>query len=163
MISATSLRAAPARSRHQPSGREPMTLLPSTKTLECAVWIMRCSVSVMSQGLSETRVPHDALQGGDDTSPMTEGYAADWTVEHFREPAQRMADRIDELIQVLEDCHDRAAASCCRSISPHPLRAERERVSVWIAEESLPSTYMRPQNAGAPAELADDRRPPWNV
>ena len=40
MISATSLRAAPARSRHQPSGREPMTLLPSTKTLECAARVM---------------------------------------------------------------------------------------------------------------------------
>ena len=40
MISATSLRAAPARSRHQPSGREPMTLLPSTKTLDCAARVM---------------------------------------------------------------------------------------------------------------------------
>ena len=40
MISATSLRAAPARSRHQPSGREPMTLLPSTKTLDCAAWVI---------------------------------------------------------------------------------------------------------------------------
>ena len=34
MISATSLRAAPARSRHQRSGREPMKLLPSTNPLE---------------------------------------------------------------------------------------------------------------------------------
>ena len=29
---------------------------------------------------------------------VTEGYAADWTVEQLREPAQRMADRIDELM-----------------------------------------------------------------
>ena len=29
---------------------------------------------------------------------VTEGYAADWTVEQLREPAQRVADRIDELI-----------------------------------------------------------------
>ena len=29
---------------------------------------------------------------------MTEGYAADWTVEQLREPAQRIADRIDELM-----------------------------------------------------------------
>ena len=28
---------------------------------------------------------------------VTEGYAADWTVEQLREPAQRIADRIDEL------------------------------------------------------------------
>ena len=30
-------------------------------------------------------------------SDVTEGYAADWTVEQLREPAQRIADRIDEL------------------------------------------------------------------
>ena len=29
---------------------------------------------------------------------VTEGYAADWTVEQLREPAQRIADRIDEFI-----------------------------------------------------------------
>ena len=29
---------------------------------------------------------------------VTEGYAADWTVEQLREPAQRIADRIDELM-----------------------------------------------------------------
>ena len=30
-------------------------------------------------------------------SDVTEGYAADWTVEQLREPAQRVADRIDSL------------------------------------------------------------------
>jgi len=30
-------------------------------------------------------------------SDVTEGYAADWTVEQLREPAQRVADRIDQL------------------------------------------------------------------
>ena len=30
-------------------------------------------------------------------SDVTEGYAADWTVDQLREPAQRIADRIDEL------------------------------------------------------------------
>ncbi|MDE0035829.1 MAG: tyrosine-type recombinase/integrase [Deltaproteobacteria bacterium] len=29
---------------------------------------------------------------------VTEGYAADWTVDQLREPAQRIADRIDELM-----------------------------------------------------------------
>ncbi len=33
-------------------------------------------------------------------SDVTEGYAADWTVGQLREPAQRVADRIDELIAV---------------------------------------------------------------
>ncbi len=32
-------------------------------------------------------------------SDVTERYAADWTVEQLREPAQRIADRIDELAQ----------------------------------------------------------------
>ena len=31
-------------------------------------------------------------------SDVTEGYAADWTVEQLREPAQRMADHIDTLM-----------------------------------------------------------------
>ena len=43
-------------------------------------------------------------------SDVTEGYAADWTVEQLREPAQRMADRIDELMQGPEASPDRAAA-----------------------------------------------------
>ncbi|MXY40614.1 MAG: DUF4102 domain-containing protein [Rhodospirillaceae bacterium] len=33
-------------------------------------------------------------------SDVTEGYAADWTVEQLREPAQRVADCIDELMAV---------------------------------------------------------------
>ena len=43
-------------------------------------------------------------------SDVTEGYAADWTVEQLREPAQRIADRIDELMQGPEACLDVAAA-----------------------------------------------------
>ena len=30
---------------------------------------------------------------------ITEGYAADWTVEQLREPAQRVADRIEALMR----------------------------------------------------------------
>ena len=32
---------------------------------------------------------------------VTEGYAADWTVEQIREPAQHMADRIDDLMRAV--------------------------------------------------------------
>ena len=32
---------------------------------------------------------------------VTQGYAGDWTAEQFREPAQRIADRIDELMSVV--------------------------------------------------------------
>ena len=35
-------------------------------------------------------------------SDITEGYAADWTVDQLREPAQRIADRIDELTANVE-------------------------------------------------------------
>ena len=31
-------------------------------------------------------------------SDLTEGYAADWTIEQLREPAQRIADRIEGLM-----------------------------------------------------------------
>ena len=41
---------------------------------------------------------------------VTEGYAADWTVEQLREPAQRMADRIDELMYGPQCPSVRAAA-----------------------------------------------------
>ena len=30
---------------------------------------------------------------------VTEGYAADWTMEQLRDAAQRIADKIDELIR----------------------------------------------------------------
>ena len=43
-------------------------------------------------------------------SDVTEGYAADWTVEQLREPAQRIADRIDELMQACEGGWNRDAA-----------------------------------------------------
>ena len=42
-------------------------------------------------------------------SDVTEGYAVDWTAEQLREPAQRMADRIDELMKAEEAGLDRAA------------------------------------------------------
>ena len=29
---------------------------------------------------------------------VTEGYAADWTIERLREPAQRIADRLETLM-----------------------------------------------------------------
>ena len=43
-------------------------------------------------------------------SDVTEGYAADWTVDQLRDPAQRIADRIDQLMRCPEARPDRAAA-----------------------------------------------------
>ena len=42
--------------------------------------------------------PSDKMVNHAQPSDVTEGYAADWTVEQLREPAQRVADRIDELM-----------------------------------------------------------------
>ena len=42
---------------------------------------------------------------------VTEGYAADWTVEQLREPAQRIADRIDELMGMTD--FDSGSGSSC--------------------------------------------------
>ena len=44
-------------------------------------------------------------------SDVTEGYAADWTVEQLREPAQRIADRIDELMGMTD--FDSGPGSSC--------------------------------------------------
>ena len=42
---------------------------------------------------------------------VTEGYAADWTVAQLREPAQKIADRIEALMQGSEGARVRG----CRS------------------------------------------------
>ena len=47
---------------------------------------------MLPRSLTKRLVNH-ARPGG-----VTEGYAADWTVEQLRGPAQRIADRIDELM-----------------------------------------------------------------
>ena len=47
---------------------------------------------LLPRALTRRLVNH--APGGD----ITEGYAADWTVERLREPAQRIADRIEALM-----------------------------------------------------------------
>ena len=47
---------------------------------------------LLSQPLTERLVNHAPA------SDVTEGYAADWTIEQLREPAQRIADRIEALM-----------------------------------------------------------------
>ena len=36
-------------------------------------------------------------------SDVTEGYAADWTIKQLRQPAQRIADRIETLMEAVQD------------------------------------------------------------
>ena len=55
-------------------------------------------VTVAERELILTRSLIKRLVNQTHPSHATEGYAADRTVEQLREPAQRIADRIDELI-----------------------------------------------------------------
>ena len=47
---------------------------------------------MLPRSLTKRRVNHAG------PSDVTKGYAADWTVEQLREPVQRVADRVDELM-----------------------------------------------------------------
>ena len=48
---------------------------------------------------------------------ITEGYAADWTMEQLRTAAQRIADRIDELIHGTGRAHETASQTVYRSLA----------------------------------------------
>ena len=48
---------------------------------------------------------------------ITEGYAADWTMEQLRNAAQRIADRIDELIHGTGPAHETASQTASRSLA----------------------------------------------
>ena len=63
-----------------------------------------CFITVASRDLLlpeslVKRLVNHRRPGGD----VTQGYAADWTLEQLRDPAQRIADRIDELIAANRD------------------------------------------------------------
>ena len=48
---------------------------------------------------------------------ITEGYAADWTMAQLRDAAQRIADRIDELIHDTGPAHETASQTAYRSLA----------------------------------------------
>ena len=52
---------------------------------------------------------------------VTEGYAADWTVAQLREPAQRIADRIDELMGPAAPATRAQPTEGCSNSSTHSL------------------------------------------
>ena len=55
--------------------------------------LQMCGNDQETYALSHNLVNHSRSQD------VTEGYAADWTMEQLRDAAQRIADRIDELIR----------------------------------------------------------------
>ena len=61
------------------------------------IGLRNCFITVAERELMLLRSLTKRLVNHARPSDVTEGYAADWTVEQLREPAQRIADRIDEL------------------------------------------------------------------
>ena len=59
--------------------------------------LRNCFITVAERELMLPRSLTKRLVNHARPSDVTEGYAADWTVEQLLEPAQRVADRIDEL------------------------------------------------------------------
>lgn len=60
--------------------------------------LLNAFITVAERELMLPRSPTKRLVNHARAGGVTEGYAADWTAEHLREPAQRIADRIDELM-----------------------------------------------------------------
>ncbi len=60
--------------------------------------LRNCFITVAERELMLPRSLTKRLVNHARPNDVTEGYAADWTVEQLREPAQRIADRIDELM-----------------------------------------------------------------
>ena len=83
-----------------------------TKAAGTRFWfhgLRNCFITVAERELMLPRSLTKRLVNHARPSDVTEGYAADWTVEQLREPAQRIADRIDALMRPLTN-PDRAAA-----------------------------------------------------
>ena len=60
--------------------------------------LRNCFITVAERELMLPRSLTKRLVNHARPGDVTEGYAADWTVEQLREPAQRVANRIDELM-----------------------------------------------------------------
>ena len=60
--------------------------------------LRNCFITVAERDLMLPRSLTKRLVNHARPSDVTEGYAADWTLEQLRDPAQRIADRIDELL-----------------------------------------------------------------
>ena len=70
--------------------------------------LRNCFITVAERELMLPRSLTKRLVNHTRQSDVTEGYAADWTIRQLRGPAQRIADRIDELMQaeVEEDAEE---------------------------------------------------------
>ena len=77
-------------------------------------------------------------------SDVTEGYAADWTVEQLREPAQCIADRIDELMQGPDPARTGPRRSDAAPTTRQPV-GERARAVLYDGRScDLPQSSVSP-------------------
>ncbi len=74
--------------------------------------LRNCFITVAKRELMLPRSLTKRLVNHARPSDVTEGYAAVWTVEQLREPAQRIADRIDELMNAVAPKPARAGSAC---------------------------------------------------
>jgi len=79
--------------------------------------LRNCFITVAERELMLPRSLTKRLVNHARPGDVTEGYAADWTVEQLREPAQRVADRIDELSGVRRRDAETARGAVFPSIS----------------------------------------------
>ena len=61
--------------------------------------LRNCFITVAERELMLPRSLTKRLVNHARPGDVTEGYAADWTVEQLREPAQQIADCVDELMK----------------------------------------------------------------
>ena len=64
--------------------------------------LRNCFITVVERDLLLPRSLTKRLVNHARSDDITEGYAADWTIGQLREPAQRIADRIEELARAPE-------------------------------------------------------------
>ena len=73
--------------------------------------LRNCFITVAERELMLPRSLTKRLVNHARPGDVTEGYAADWTVEQLRESAQKIADRIDTLMNA-DESSERSEAQC---------------------------------------------------
>ena len=92
--------------------------------------LRNCFITVAERELMLPRSLTKRLVNHARPSDVTEGYAADWTVEQLREPAQRIADRVDELMKTRRSARRELQRSDGAPV-PHCRQWAKVRLLIW--------------------------------
>ncbi|MDE0447129.1 MAG: integrase arm-type DNA-binding domain-containing protein [Spirochaetaceae bacterium] len=82
-----------------------------------------CLITIADRELTLPRSLTKRLVNHARPTDVTEGYAADWTIGQLRGPAQRIADRIDEILEAGPECEQNEH----RTAQPAPAITTRRR------------------------------------